>query len=215
MISRFPALLGDLETDVSAHFGYRQSEIRSRSGRSLPHREGRRGSRRPGWVNGQGQQGLASPSPRASFSLGCISCRARRTTCRAKFDCSRSGEGFFAMSEYGLPLLATIALWWASTGAIFSVDSLPAGLSSGRLPGRHRSGCFSRSGASWRLQARRPQGPPMAHFPMASSSGAGRSQLLHRLCHRAAQDRLSAGNARGSRDSSKLCAQAFITSWRR
>ena len=29
------------------------------------------------------------------------------------------------MTEYGLPLLATIALWWASTGAIFYVDSLP------------------------------------------------------------------------------------------
>lgn len=29
------------------------------------------------------------------------------------------------MSDYGLPILATLALWWGSTGAIFYVDNLP------------------------------------------------------------------------------------------
>jgi putative photosynthetic complex assembly protein 2 len=29
------------------------------------------------------------------------------------------------LTDYGLPVLATLALWWGSTGAIFYVDSLP------------------------------------------------------------------------------------------
>ena len=29
------------------------------------------------------------------------------------------------MADFGLPILATLALWWGSTGAIFYADSLP------------------------------------------------------------------------------------------
>ena len=46
------------------------------------------------------------------------------------------------MTEYGLPVLATIALWWASTGAIFYVDGLPRRTFIWTIAGRDRAGAF-------------------------------------------------------------------------
>ena len=118
------------------------------------------------------------------------------------------------MIAYGLPILATLALWWASTGVILRRQSRPAHLQSQHGVGERHSCCF-RSGSPAKL---RPDdaGRGLCRLRLRPRRlGLAAPELLHRVRHRARAGPPARRIAGGSRASSRPCARACITNWRR
>ena len=57
------------------------------------------------------------------------------------------------MAAFGLPVIATLALWWASTGVILYLDGRPPRTFSWSLAGRDAS-ARARAGRARRVRAR-------------------------------------------------------------
>ncbi len=107
------------------------------------------------------------------------------------------------MIAHGLPILATLGLWWASTGLILRLDSLDRRTFVASMVGASAifalslwlaAKSFERDDA-WRGLCRLCLRPRRL--------GLAASRLLHRLCHGSEQDRLLSGLPAASRASSR------------
>ena len=105
-------------------------------------------------------------------SLASICCRAKPIPCQRTSGLLRFGEGG-PMIAYGLPIVATLALWWVSTGVIFRSDSLDRrtfGQSMAWATIILRAFSLARRG---KAPVRRREARPTSLSPAASSPGDG------------------------------------------